>query len=183
MDRSNHYESAFEGYLQWHRYAYVAVDETRRSFLGERRVKSLDFILHGAAGGGWLVDVKGRRFPAGRAERPRFVWECWVTQDDIASLVQWSERFGADYRPLFVFLYELQPFAPPLAEGEDLWTWHDRRYVLKAVPGDEYREAMRPRSPRWGTVYLATDAFRRLARPLPELVAAPARAGGDDVPF
>ena len=28
MDRSNHYEAAFEAYLQWHRLCYVAVDET-----------------------------------------------------------------------------------------------------------------------------------------------------------
>jgi len=53
MDRSNHYESAFEGYLQWHRLCYIAVDETRRSFLGETKVKSLDFVVHGADGSGW----------------------------------------------------------------------------------------------------------------------------------
>ena len=35
MDRSNHYEGAFEAYLQWHRLCYVAVDETRRSMLGD----------------------------------------------------------------------------------------------------------------------------------------------------
>ena len=29
MDRSNHYEAAFEAYLQWHRLCYVAVDERR----------------------------------------------------------------------------------------------------------------------------------------------------------
>ena len=35
MDRGNHYEAAFEAYLQWHRHCYVAVDETRRPILGE----------------------------------------------------------------------------------------------------------------------------------------------------
>ena len=33
MDRSNHYEAAFEGYLQWHRLCYVGVDESRRSLM------------------------------------------------------------------------------------------------------------------------------------------------------
>jgi hypothetical protein len=43
MDRSNHYEAAFEALLQWHRLSYVAVDETRRAMLGDLRVKNLDF--------------------------------------------------------------------------------------------------------------------------------------------
>ena len=67
MDRSNHYEAAFEAYLQWHRLCYVAVDETRRAMLGETRVKSLDFIVYGPHGARLLVDVKGRRFPGGDA--------------------------------------------------------------------------------------------------------------------
>jgi hypothetical protein len=59
MNRDNHYEAAFEAYLQWHRLCYVAVDETRRCMLGETRVKSLDFIVHGDAGSR-LVCVPGR---------------------------------------------------------------------------------------------------------------------------
>ena len=62
MDRSNHYEAAFEGYLQRHRLCYVAVDETRRAVFGDFRVKSLDFIVHGEHGARLLVDVKGSRF-------------------------------------------------------------------------------------------------------------------------
>src|SRR5438067_2258594 len=60
MDRSNHYEAAFEAYLQWHKLCYVGVDETRRSRLGETPVKSLDFIVYGESGSRLLVDVKGR---------------------------------------------------------------------------------------------------------------------------
>ena len=50
MDRSNHYEAAFEAYLQHYRLCYVAVDETRRATLGELPIKSLDFIVHGDGG-------------------------------------------------------------------------------------------------------------------------------------
>ena len=39
MDRSNPYESAFEAFLQEQGLCYVAVDETRRSMLGDRLVK------------------------------------------------------------------------------------------------------------------------------------------------
>lgn len=175
MDRSNHYEAAFEGYLQWHRLSYVAVDESRRSYLGELRVKSLDFIVHGGPGSGWLIDVKGRRYPAGKPERPRRVWESWSTREDVDSLQQWAERFGPGYRALLVFAYELLPFAPPVAANEDLWTWHGRRYLLRAVAVEGYQQLMRPRSPRWGTVALTSTAYRQLVRPFYSYIQALAR--------
>src|SRR5262245_40891514 len=102
MDRSNHYEAAFEAYLQWHRICYVAVDESRRAMLDDRRIKSLDFIVYGAYGARLLVDVKGRRFPGGTPERPRAVWESWSTEDDIDGLVRWTAMSGAGYRGLLV---------------------------------------------------------------------------------
>jgi len=182
MDRNNHYEAAFGGYLQWHRLCHVAVDETRRSFLGERRVKSLDFVVYGAGGVKLLIDVKGRRFPGGAIEKPRRVWESWSTREDIAGLQEWRRMFGSDYLGLLVFMYDLQPHAPPAAAGEDLWTWHERRYVLRAVTINDYAKWMRPRSPRWGTVALATADFRRLARPFHEFLS-PRAAAPAETPF
>ena len=108
MDRSNHYEGAFEGYLQWHRLCYVGVDETRRAFLGDRPVKNLDFIVLGQKAR-LLVDVKGRRFPGGPPGRERRIWECWSTRDDIDGLGRWLDLFGEDYLGLLVFMYQLGP--------------------------------------------------------------------------
>jgi hypothetical protein len=175
MDRSNHYELAFEGYVQWHRHCSIAIDESRRSFLGPERVKSLDFIVHGENGTGWLLDIKGRRYPGGTAERPRRIFESWSTQEDIASLQRWARRFGPAYQAALVFMYEIQPFAPEMPEGA-LWTWHGRRYLLRAIPVADYRQWMRVRSPRWGTVSLPNAAFRRLARPFATLLSDPATA-------
>jgi hypothetical protein len=176
MDRSNHYEAAFEGYLQWHRLCYIGVDENRRSFLGERRIKSLDFLVATEHGTKWLIDVKGRRYPAGRKERPRRIWECWSTQEDVVSMQQWAERFGDGSRALFVFMYHLMPFAPAVAVEEELWTWHGRRYLLRAVLVDDYQRWMRPRSPKWGTVMLPSAVFRQLARPFSALIREDADA-------
>jgi hypothetical protein len=165
MDRSNHYEAAFEAYLQWHRLCYVAVDETRRSMLGEERIKSLDFIVHGENGARLLVDVKGRRFPSG-GKHPRRVWECWSTRDDIDGLERWATLFGPGYRSLLVFAYEVLPDIELPDDTDDLWTWRGRRYLLRAVPAEGYRRWMLVRSPRWGTVHLPTARFRELVRPL-----------------
>jgi hypothetical protein len=166
MDRSNHYEAAFEAYLQWHRLCYVAVDETRRSMMGETRVKNLDFIVHGETGSKLLVDVKGRRFPTGSPGRLRRVWECWSTQEDIDGLERWAEVFGPDYLGLLVFAYQLLPSVELPDDTEDLWTWRGRRYLLRAVPVADYRRHMRVRSPSWGTVSLPGAVFRQLVRPL-----------------
>ena len=166
MDRSNHYEAAFEAYLRWHRLCYVAVDEKRRALLGNRRVKSLDFIVHGECGSRLVIDVKGRRFPSGPRQRPRRVWECWSTRDDVDGLEQWAELFGPDYLGLLVFAYQVLPSVTLADDTADLWTWRGKRYLLRAVPVADYRQHMRVRSPRWGTVGLPGAVFRDLVRPL-----------------
>jgi hypothetical protein len=165
MDRSNHYEAAFEAYLQWHRLSYVGVDENRRAFLGDRPVKNLDFIVLSQGGARLLIDVKGRRFPGGPAGRERRVWECWSTQDDITGLGSWIELFGPGYVGLLVFMYQLAPSVSIALETADLWTWRGKRYLLRAVPVTDYRRHMRVRSPRWGTVDIPGAVFRELVRP------------------
>jgi hypothetical protein len=165
MDRSNPYEAAFEAYVKASGLCYVAVDETRRSVLGDTPVKNLDFIVLGLSGARLLVDVKGRQFPGGPAERPRYTWENWSTQDDIDGLSQWSALFGPDYLALFVFMYRILPTITLQDEPPDLWRHRDETYLLRAVPLVDYRRHLRVRSPKWRTVGLPTARFRELARP------------------
>jgi hypothetical protein len=182
MDRSNHYEAAFEAYLQWHRLCYVAVDETRRAVLGESRVKSLDFIVYGHEGARLLVDVKGRRYPAGPAERPRRVWECWSTLDDLDGLSRWTELFGTGYQGLLVFAYHLQPAVALPVETEDLWTWRGRCYLFRAIAAGEYSRHARTRSPKWRTVHLPGAVFRQLVQPLHQFTHR-APVASEECPF
>jgi hypothetical protein len=173
MDRSNHYEAAFEAYLQWHRLCYVAVDETRRAWLGDARVKNLDFIVHGEAGAHLLIDVKGRCFPSGSPEHRRRVWECWSTRDDIDGLRRWADLFGPAYQALLVFAYRLLPSVALPEDTDDLWTWRGRRYLLRAVTVADYARSMRVRSPKWGTVGLPGAVFRELVRPFHHFTQGP----------
>jgi hypothetical protein len=165
MDRSNPYEAAFEAYLKANGLCYVAVDETRRACLGDTPVKNLDFIVLGLTGARLLVDVKGRQFPGGPPERPRYTWESWSTQEDVDGLGSWTRLFGPDYLALFVFMYRVLPTVALEVDTPDLWEFRGDRYLLRAVTLDEYAVHLRVRSPKWGTVDLPSAAFRRLARP------------------
>jgi hypothetical protein len=180
MDRSNHYEVAFEAYLTAHGLCYVAVDETRRAWWGESSLKSLDFLVLGGEGVRLVVDVKGRRFPAGPPDKPRRVWECWSERQDIDGLDRWAELAGPDYRGLLVFSYLLDESVELPPHTPDLFAFRGRRYLFRAVPVSEYRRHMRTRSPRWDTVTLPKAAFRALARPLRDFTGARVV---DEVPF
>ena len=83
---------------------------------------------------------------------------------------------------LAIFAYQLLPIISVAEDTEDLWTWRGRRYLLRAVPVDAYRQRMRVRSPRWGTVGLPGAVFRELVRPLHYfLLGAP--AAPEECPF
>jgi hypothetical protein len=183
MDRGNHYEAAFESYLQERRLCYVAVDERRRAIMGDTKVKSLDFIVYGPEGARLLIDIKGRRFPAGKPGKQRRVWECWSTLDDIDGLERWTERFGPGYQGLLVFSYYLQPTVSVPDDTEDLWQWRGRRYLFRAIPAGDYRTSMRCRSPRWGTVALPREVFRGLVRPLTHFTLGPSILSHEECPF
>jgi hypothetical protein len=182
MDRSNHYEVAFEAFLQDRGLCYVAVDETRRALLGETPVKSLDFLVFGAGGARLVIDVKGRRFPCGPAGRARHVWECWAERDDIDGLGRWAELAGPGYRGLLVFSYHLAPSVRLPDSVEDLWECRGRRYLFRAVDVRDYRRHMRRRSPSWQTVTLPKAVFRALVRPLSHFTQAPAEPAPCPVP-
>ncbi len=170
MDRDNHYEAAFESYLQGRRITYVAVDEARRSFLGDGPVKSLDFLVFGQAGAKLCVDVKGRRFPAGPPSRPRLVWECWSFAEDVDGLERWARLAGEGFRGLFVFAYALGPKVVMPDTTAGLFHFRGRRYLFRAVDADDYRQCMRVRSPRWRTVSLSTRDYRALVRPFDDFL-------------
>lgn len=179
MDRTNHYEVAFEAYLQAHRLCYVAVDETRRALLDDVPVKSLDFLVFGR-GTRLVVDVKGRRFPAGPPKRPRYVWECWSFRDDIDGLDRWASLAGSDYRGLLVFAYLLRPSVKLPETTPDLYLFQGKRYLFRAVDVLEYRDRMRMRSPSWDTVSLTRADYRALVRPFRDFAS---RDVAEEVPF
>jgi hypothetical protein len=166
-NRDNHYESAFEEYLRSRGTPYVAVDEARRSLLADGdSIKSLDFIVS-AGKASWLVDVKGRRFPSGDEQKQ--YWKNWSTRDDLRSLAQWQTLFGENFCALFVFAYNIVGDRAPLPAGQ-LFEHRDKLYGFVGIRLDDYAALARPISPSWDTVAVSTSDFRRLARPMDELL-------------
>lgn len=191
--RRHHYELAFEHYLRLRRLAYVSVNEARRALLpegaplrvgeevteGPRSLKSFDFVLYGRPNN-LLVDVKGRQLGRGpapdggtaapRARRGRM--ECWVTRQDVDSLMIWERLFGEGFRAAFVFIYWCQE-QPPEPLFEEIFEFRDRWYALRAVEVRAYAEGMRVRSAKWGTMHLSHAVFERVSA---SLAAAPSPA-------
>ncbi len=170
VKRHVHYEAAFEDYLRVHRLTYVAVDEAKRAAFREAQLKSFDFIVYGAHGGGWLADIKGRRW-ATRRGSARPTWENWVTQADLDGLVQWQEVFGVGYAAVLIFAYSIDA-ALPQPPAEVVHRFGEKSYVFAGVPLDVYVKHARLRSPRWGTVNLPVRDFAACVRPVAELLEA-----------
>jgi hypothetical protein len=182
-NRDNHYEAAFEAYLRQRSISYIAIDESRRSVLAGESIKSLDFIVESGRRGSWLVDVKGRRFPAG--DEARQYWKNWSTRDDLRAMAAWERVFGAGFHGLLVFAYAITGDRSPLP-AEQLFTFRERPYAFVGVRLAEYACFARPISAAWQTVGLKSRQFREIARPVAEFLtpgdAAPP-AGSAVVPF
>jgi hypothetical protein len=167
--RDNHYEAAFEEYLRVKQVPYIAVDESKRALLGGESLKSLDFIVSPAAGPSWLIDVKGRRFPAG--EQQKQYWRNWSTADDIRSLVAWQRLFGPGAQGLFVFAYEVVADRAPLPLDQ-LFSYHDRLYGFLGVRLADYKAFAKPLSAAWDTLAMPVAKFRELAASVDEFFRA-----------
>lgn len=174
-----HYERAFEAALRRAHLPYLLVDDARRAILepgarlgvigedgAERRLKSFDAVVYGPARHS-LVEVKGRRVDLRRGGAGRR--ESWTTMDDIRSLTIWERLFGELFDAVLVFLYWLD--GPVGNAGEHgLLRFEGRVYAHRAVRLADYTQAMKVRSPRWGTVDLPAEAFERIGHRMSDLI-------------
>ena len=170
--RKDHYEKAFEDYLQAKDSPYVVVDEAKKKSFAAVRLKTFDFLVYSARGPNLLVEVKGRKFPdlaAHGRRRSGRAWENWVTREDIEGLRQWEHVFGESFRAVLVFAYWLQG-APEKTPLPDVHLYQQRHYAFVAAALAEYVALAKPRSIRWKTLNLSTQDFSRLARDIAEFL-------------
>lgn len=161
VKRDNHYEVAFEAFLRFHSIPYVGMDEQRRSIVGDKSLKSPDFIVSPTGQGfSWLVEVKGRRFPTGTAKQ---YWKNWSTADELISLAHWESLMGPRSAALLVFAYNIVGDQAPLPVDQ-LFEFQNALYGFVAIRLDHYTSWAKPLSVRWNTVTVSTPKFRTLAK-------------------
>ena len=157
----NHYERAFENWLRDNHIQYVSVDEQKRATFAHSKIKSFDFLLYPPNGQIIIAEVKGRTFK-GTSLAKLTGLECWVTTEDIDGLTGWQKVFGPDHKVVFVFAYKIENVDVDF-DGRDFYDFARNRYVFFCVTLDHYRMFMKRRSPKWQTVTLPADMFRRCA--------------------
>ena len=157
----NHYERAFESWLRDNHIKYVAVDEQKRATFARSRIKSFDFLLCPPNGPVIIAEVKGRSFK-GTSLAKLTGLECWVTAEDIDGLAGWQQVFGPGHQAVFVFAYKVEKIDVDF-DGRDFYDFKGNRYIFFCVRLDDYRKFMKRRSPKWQTVTLPADKFRRCA--------------------
>jgi hypothetical protein len=158
--RPNHYEIAFGNWLRDNRVRYIAVDEKKRAAFGLSGIKSFDYLLT-INSRQIIAEVKGRKFK-GTSFAKMSGFECWVTADDIEGLSNWHEVFGYDHIPAFVFAYHIEKIDVDY-DGRGVYEFQGRRYIFFCVRLDDYCRYMKLRSPKWRTVTLSANDFRKCA--------------------
>ncbi|UCE62138.1 MAG: HYExAFE family protein [Phycisphaerales bacterium] len=166
MRRHIHYEAAFEDYIRLRAWPYISVNEQKKVIFDGARIKSFDFIVYRPGKTAWLVDIKGRKFPYDGKQGRRY-WENWVTQEDLDGLREWEGVFGEGFEPVFVFVYWLTAAVNDIL-APDAHVFRDRSYAFAWVSANDYAAHARRRSPKWDTVSVPSQEFRRLIRHIDE---------------
>lgn len=98
-----------------------------------------------------------------------FLLLLWVTTDDIEGLANWQEIFGSGHTAAFIFVYRIENVDVDF-NGREVYDFEGNRYIFFCVKLDDYRKFMKTRSPKWKTVTLPAESFRRCAVQMQNLV-------------
>ncbi len=159
MKSNNHYELAFREMLRQRKISYVEVNEAHRSSFANVQLKSFDFIVYLPDKRNLIVDIKGRKAKPGK--KKDWLFDPWVTQEDIKSLETWQHIFGETFCTSFVFAFWLsERNSVSLFESFEL---NDRYYRFLAIHLNDYRQYMKTRSQKWKTVTIPRATFTELA--------------------
>jgi hypothetical protein len=164
----NDYERAFENWLIDNRIRYVVVDEHKRMAFARRKIKSFDFLVYSRNGRIIIAEIKGRKF-RGTNLAKLTGFECWVTTEDVDGLAGWQRVFGPGHEPVFIFAYKVENIDVDF-DGREVFDFDAKRYIFFCIKLDDYRAFMKRRSPKWQTITLPADKFRRCAIPIADFL-------------
>lgn len=164
----NHYEKAFGNWLNDNRVNYIAVDEQKRAALGKANLKSFDYLLNLPNQPTIIAEVKGRKFKGKSLEKLAGL-ECWVTTDDVDGLASWQDVLGAGNCAAFIFAYEIENIDVDF-DGREAYDFGGITYMFFCIRLNDYRKFMKTRSPKWQTVTIPADKFRKCAIQMQDIV-------------
>ncbi|MHC4758212.1 MAG: HYExAFE family protein [Planctomycetota bacterium] len=165
---ANHYERAFENWLVDNRIRYLEIDENKRASFGQTRIKSFDFLIYPPNQKIIIAELKGRTFKGISLVNLKG-FDCWITMDDVEGMVSWQEYFGKDHQAVFVFAYCIKKLDVDF-DGREVFEYNSKKYIFFALKLDDYQKHMKLRSPRWETVTLPADKFRKYAIQMQKLL-------------
>ncbi|MBL7214676.1 MAG: HYExAFE family protein [Phycisphaerae bacterium] len=176
-EQPNIYEQVFACWLQENHIPFVDVDQTKRFGVERQDVKNFDFLIRPDSQNPLLVEVKGRTFHSGSLAGLKAL-DGWVTFEDVEALVYWRGCFQSQKpqaEAVFVFVFALEQIDVE-TDGQAVYDFGDRRFLLLAMPLAHYRACMKPRSPKWQTVTVPAEDFRRYAVPIEETLKGKTKA-------
>jgi hypothetical protein len=166
----NVYEQAFESFLAENKIPFVWVDQSKRPEFFDEGVKNFDFLLYRDSECPVLVELKGRTFKGNSLAGLRGL-DGWATFEDVQALSQWLSRFHQNIpaaEAFFVFAFRFANIDVE-TDGLAVYDYSGERYLFLAIPLEKYAKAMKIRSPKWQTVTLPAEDFRRWAIPMDAL--------------
>ena len=175
LPNGNTYERAFENYLAENRVSFVPVNQQHRAVFRRDRVKSFDFLLYRNRAVPVIAELKGRLYK-GKSLTKLTGLQCWVNIEDVRGLLNWQTAYDRQSRDghltgegWFIFAYRLENIDVE-TDGREIYHHGDDRYMFYAIKADDYRQFMKTRSPKWKTVTLSADDFRKLAVPVRDML-------------
>ncbi|MHC4642461.1 MAG: HYExAFE family protein, partial [Planctomycetota bacterium] len=69
---------------------------------------------------------------------------------------------GPDHQAVFVFAYKIENVDVDF-DGRDFFDFEQNRYIFFCIKLEDYCRFMKRRSPKWQTVTLPADKFRKCA--------------------
>ena len=158
---ANHYESAFENWLIDNHIRYLPVNSYKRKAFSRSKIKSFDFLVCPNNTQTIIAEVKGRKFN-GTSLAKLAGFQCWVPTDDIDGLCQWQKILGPAYAAAFIFVYRIEKVNVNF-DGRRIFDFDDSRYIFFYISLEDYQLYMKRRSPKWSTITLPADKFRKCA--------------------
>ena len=172
--RKNHYEQAFESWLEDNHVNYVYIDQHKRQSFSSERVKTFDYLIYPEKPDGpeqlcgpiVIAELKGKIFKSESLAGFRNM-ECWVSLEDVRGMLKWRQVMGASTaagiaKAVFVFAYKLECIDVE-NDGCEIYDFDGQKYVFYCVDLSDYTDNMKLRSRRWQTVNLSAENFRQKA--------------------